>query len=382
MVQYQRLVVAFSGVQKYTHTFENEMNDEGFLGQNDIAARALEARRLLKAWYAHHARPLPWREKPSVYGTWLSEIMLQQTRVDTGIPKWHAFRETFPDVAALASASEEEVLKAWEGLGYYRRARLLHRAAQAIHDAGRYPETHADWLSLPGIGPYSAAAISSIAFGEPVAAVDGNVQRVASRWNGVTEAVDSKPGIQAIQAIADAWLDPDDPGRHNQAVMEIGALVCKPKAPECDRCPLASTCRSANNPELWGVLPVKQPKKKPQAWSLHWHVVTWGSKVVVVQRAEQGVWANMWVFPESAPSHNFTDLGRVGEPVKHILTHKRIEATFQRWQAPDERSLQAYAEAQGGLVMSWVEFGNRPRPRLLTKVWEELLHQTGIVELH
>ena len=382
MVQYQRLVVAFSGVQKYTHTFENEMNDEGFLGQNDIAARALEARRLLKAWYAHHARPLPWREMPSVYGTWLSEIMLQQTRVDTGIPKWHAFRETFPDVAALASASEEEVLKAWEGLGYYRRARLLHRAAQAIHDAGRYPETHADWLSLPGIGPYSAAAISSIAFGEPVAAVDGNVQRVASRWNGVTEAVDSKSGIRAIQAIADAWLDPDDPGRHNQAVMEIGALVCKPKAPECDRCPLASTCRSANNPELWGVLPVKQPKKKPQAWSLHWNVVTWGSKVVVVQRAEQGVWANMWVFPESAPSHNFTDLGQVGEPVKHILTHKRIEATFQRWQAPDESSLQAYAEAQGGLVMSWVEFGNRPRPRLLTKVWEELLRQTSIVELH
>ena len=201
MVQYQRLVVAFSGVQKYTHTFENEMNDEGFLGQNDIAARALEARRLLKAWYAYHARPLPWREMPSVYGTWLSEIMLQQTRVDTGIPKWHAFLETFPDVAALASASEEEVLKAWEGLGYYRRARLLHRAAQAIHDAGRYPETHADWLSLPGIGPYSAAAISSIAFGEPVAAVDGNVQRVASRWNEVTEAVDSKSGIQAIQAI-------------------------------------------------------------------------------------------------------------------------------------------------------------------------------------
>ena len=382
MVQYQRLVVAFSGVQKYTHTFENEMNDEGFLRQNDIAGRASEARRLLKAWYARHARPLPWREEPSVYGTWLSEIMLQQTRVDTGIPKWHAFRETFPDVAALASASEEEVLKAWEGLGYYRRARLLHRAAQVIHDAGQYPETYAEWHSLPGIGPYSAAAIPSIAFGEPVAAVDGNVQRVASRWNGVTEAVDSKSGSLAIQAIADAWLDPDDPGRHNQSVMEIGALVCKPKAPECDRCPLVSTCRSANHPELWGALPVKQPKKKPQAWSLHWHVVTWGSKVAVVQRPEQGVWANMWVFLESAPPEDFADLGRLGEPVKHILTHKRIEASFQRWQAPNEHSLQAYAEAHGGLVMSWDEFGNRPRPRLLTKIWDALLHQTGIVELH
>ena len=381
MVQYQRLVEAFSGVQKYTHTFENEMNDEGFLGGNDIVARASEARRLLKAWYEHHARPLPWRETPSVYGTWLSEIMLQQTRVDTGIPKWHAFQETFPDVAALASASEEEVLKAWEGLGYYRRARLLHRAAQAIYSAGRYPETHADWLSLPGIGPYSAAAISSIAFGEPVAAVDGNVQRVASRWAGVTEAVDSKTGTRAIQAIADAWLDSNDPGRHNQAVMEIGALVCKPKAPECARCPLASTCRSANNPQLWGVLHVKQPKKKPQEWSLHWHVVTWESKVAVVQRAEQGVWANMWVFPEAPPAQDFADLGPLGEPVKHILTHKRIEASFQRWQAPDESSLEEYAGLHGGFVMSWHEFGRRPRPRLLTKIWDELLLKTSNLEL-
>ena len=166
MVQYQRLVVAFSGLQKYTHTFENEMNDEGFLGQNDISARAAAARRAMKAWYSRHARALPWRETPSVYGTWLSEIMLQQTRVDTGIPKWHAFQEAFPDVAALATASEEAVLKAWEGLGYYRRARLLHRAAQVIHNAGRYPSTYGDWLSLPGIGPYSAAAIASIAFGK------------------------------------------------------------------------------------------------------------------------------------------------------------------------------------------------------------------------
>ena len=374
-------MLAFSGVQKYTHTFENEMNDEGFLGQNDIAGRASEARRQLKAWYARHARPLPWRESPSVYGTWLSEIMLQQTRVDTGIPKWHAFQNTFPDVAALASASEEAVLKAWEGLGYYRRARLLHRAAQAIHRDGHYPATYADWLSLPGIGPYSAAAISSIAFGEPVAAVDGNVQRVASRWDGVIEAVDSKAGAQAVQAIANAWLDSTDPGRHNQAVMEVGALVCTPKAPECDVCPFASTCQSANNPDMWRVLPVKQPKRKPQAWALHWHVVTWGNKVAVVQRAEQGVWAKMWVFPESAPASQFSNLGRLREPVKHILTHKRIEASFQRWHAPDERSLLQYAQTLGGHMMTWDEFAARPRPRLLTKIWDDLLHNAGVAEL-
>ena len=383
VVQYQRLVKAFSGLQKYTHTFENEMNDKGFLGQNDIGVRAAEARRSMKAWYSRHARALPWRENPSVYGTWLSEIMLQQTRVDTGIPKWHAFQEAFPDVAALAGASEEEVLKAWEGLGYYRRARLLHRAAQVIQhqQSGRFPSTYAGWLSLPGIGPYSAAAIASIAFGEAVAAVDGNVQRVASRWGGITEAVDSKAGAVAIQTIADAWLDRNDAGSHNQAVMELGALICKPQNPECNGCPLANTCCSANNPDMWSVMPVKKPKKKAEHWPLHWHVSTWASSVAVVQREAHGVWANMWVFPESAPPDHFNEVGLMGTPVKHLLTHKRIEASFYHWQAPDEQSLRNYAEATGGRLMSWAEFGRRPRPRLLTKIWDELLRQIGIEEL-
>jgi len=152
-------------VQKYTHTFENEMNDAGFLQNSTDEHRASDARNALRSWYLRHARPLPWREKPSLYGTWLSEIMLQQTRVDTGIPKWHLFLELFPTVDDLAQASEAEVMKAWEGLGYYRRARLLHKAAKVVAAHGAVPKSREDWLALPDVGPYTSAAIAAFEAG-------------------------------------------------------------------------------------------------------------------------------------------------------------------------------------------------------------------------
>ncbi len=360
-------------MQKYAHTFENEMNDRGFLQKNTDQKRARLAQKGLRAWYLQHARPLPWREKPSLYGTWLSEIMLQQTRVETGIPKWHAFRERFPDVHTLALASEEQVMKSWEGLGYYRRARLLHKAAKAIHDMGDFPESHAGWLALPGIGPYTAAAIASIGLGEPVAAVDGNVQRVLSRWDGIEEPVDAKIGAARIQAAADALLDHDHPGDHNQAVMELGALVCAPRNPACETCPLSDTCNSAGDPVLWSRLPVKTPKKKPQAWNLTWHVVTHGDRVAVMQRPATGVWATMWCFPENPPPDTFAEVGELCDPVTHILTHKRITATFKHWQAPDAGALDAFAREEEGQALAWTEFEARARPRLLTKIWKALL---------
>ena len=364
-------------MQKYAHTFENEMNDPGFLQKNTDQKRARAAQKALRTWYLQHARPLPWREEPSLYGTWLSEIMLQQTRVETGIPKWHAFRERFSDVQALALASEEEVMKAWEGLGYYRRARLLHKAATAIHEAGAFPDSHAGWLALPGIGPYTAAAIASIGLGEAVAAVDGNVQRVLSRWAGIEEPVDAKPGAARIQAVADAWLDTKHPGDHNQAVMELGALVCAPRNPACEACPVAGTCRAAGDPEMWSRLPVKTPKKKPQAWDLTWHVVTHGDHVAVVQRPATGVWATMWCFVEPSPPDTFAKVGDLCDPVSHILTHKRITATFTHWQAPHRDALETYAREHGGEVVSWAEFEGRARPRLLTKMWDALLRASA-----
>jgi A/G-specific adenine glycosylase len=335
---------------------------------NDI----LVARTSLRSWYYEHARDLPWRLEPSLYGTWLSEILLQQTRVETGIPKWYLFMDLFPTVGHLARASEDQVLKAWEGLGYYRRATHLHKAARVIETAGEFPKSYADWLTLPGVGPYTAAAIASIGLGEAVAAVDGNVQRVVARWGGITDSVDGKTGAQAVQAVADAWLDHAAPGNHNQAVMELGALVCVPRNPRCEHCPLSTSCVSAHQPKMWGILPTKQPKKKPIRWELTWHIVRFENFIITIQRPETGVWAKLWVFPETPPlPSEFHPLGELMKPVTHLLTHRRIEATIQGWEAPNKTAMEVYASEVGGEVLTWEELGQRAMPRLATKIFSD-----------
>ena len=348
------------------------MNKRGFLQKNWRQTDAERARRSLAAWYNSHARDLPWRLTPSLYGTWLSEIMLQQTRVDTGIPKWHLFQELFPTVNDLAQASEAEVMKAWEGLGYYRRARLLHKAAKVIASQGRFPNNRQGWLALPGVGPYTSAAIASIGLGEPVAAVDGNVQRVMSRWAGVTAPVDSKPGAQIIQEVADDWLDPDRPGDHNQAVMELGALVCSPKHPRCIECPARSTCASADSPDMWSVLPNKTPKRKAARWELSWHVAHHGNQVVAIQRPDTGVWATLWAFPEQAPTSPTAPSRTLIPEVVHVLTHKRIHARMEGTAMSSAEALHAWAKEVNGVVMTWEECEAKAWPRLATKVWPQL----------
>ena len=339
---------------------------------NDI----LVARTSLRSWYYEHARDLPWRLEPSLYGTWLSEILLQQTRVETGIPKWYIFMDLFPTVGHLARASEDQVLKAWEGLGYYRRATHLHKAARVIETAGEFPKSYADWLTLPGVGPYTAAAIASIGLGEAVAAVDGNVQRVVARWGGITDSVDGKTGAQAVQAVADAWLDHAAPGNHNQAVMELGALVCVPRNPRCEHCPLSTSCVSAHQPKMWGILPTKQPKKKPIRWELTWHIVRFENFIITIQRPETGVWAKLWVFPETPPlPSEFHPLGELMKPVTHLLTHRRIEATLQGWEAPNKTAMEVYASEVGGEVLTWEELGQRAMPRLATKIFSDKLSE-------
>lgn len=348
------------------------MNKRGFLQKNWRQTDAERARRSLAAWYNSHARDLPWRLTPSLYGTWLSEIMLQQTRVDTGIPKWHLFQELFPTVNDLAQASEAEVMKAWEGLGYYRRARLLHKAAKVIASQGRFPDNRQGWLDLPGVGPYTSAAIASIGLGESVAAVDGNVQRVMSRWAGVTAPVDSKPGAQIIQEVADDWLDPDRPGDHNQAVMELGALVCSPKHPRCIECPARSTCASADSPDMWSVLPNKTPKRKAARWELAWHVAHHGNQVVAIQRPDTGVWATLWAFPEQAPTSPTAPSRTLIPEVVHVLTHKRIHARMEGTAMSSAEALHAWAKEVNGVVMTWEECEAKAWPRLATKVWPQL----------
>jgi A/G-specific adenine glycosylase len=204
------------------------------------------ARAALRAWYLAHQRALPWRTAPSLYKTVVSEFMLQQTQVATVLPRFARWLEQFPDFAALAAAREEVVVRAWEGLGYYRRARRLHALARALAARPAPPRTPAEWMELPGVGPYTAAAITSIAFGEPIAVVDGNVARVLARLYGdETLYPDGSRAARAFAPAAQTLLDRAHPGDHNQAMMELGATVCTPRTPRCPVCPLARGCVAA-----------------------------------------------------------------------------------------------------------------------------------------
>lgn len=354
------------------------MNVRGILENMTTSDALPDLRKALRTWYLSNARDLPWRAKPSVYGTWVSEIMLQQTRVETGIPKWHAFLDKFPHVESLAAASEDDVLKAWEGLGYYRRARLLHKAAQEVALQGQFPKSASEWQALPGVGSYTSAAIASIAQDEPVAAVDGNVQRVISRVFGVFEPVDASSGAKQIQEWANRWLDRKHPGDHNQAVMELGATVCSPQKPSCHACPVSAQCQAAHDPKMWSALPAKTPKKAPVPWAMTLHFAMHGSHWVVVQRPARGVWAKLWLLPESSPtSPEFVRLDDIIPPVRHVLTHRTIEAKVVGWQAPSEKALHTWAKEIEGRVIEWSETEHLAFPRMLTKVFPDIQRSVG-----
>jgi A/G-specific adenine glycosylase len=209
----------------------------------ELLSRVTEFRSALASWYQQHHRPLPWRTEPSLYRTVVSELMLQQTRIDTALPYFERWMEALPDFTALAAAPEEAVLKLWEGLGYYRRARNLHQLAQDLTRLSEIPRTPSEWQKFKGIGAYSSAAITSLAFGTHAACVDGNVVRVLSRLCGYRQPLkDSSSAARIFQPLADALLDPADPGQHNQAMMELGATACQRKA-ACGSCPVASFCQ-------------------------------------------------------------------------------------------------------------------------------------------
>ncbi len=255
------------------------------------------ARRLL-TWYAAHARPLPWRGHPDPYAVWVSEVMLQQTQVATVAPYFARWMARFPTVAALAAADEQEVLALWEGLGYYRRARALHRAAQEVvaRYGGRLPADPARLQDLPGIGRYTAHAIASLAFGRDVPALDGNAKRVFARVFGVEEAVDTAAGEKRLWALAAEHLPQGQAAAYNQALMDLGATVCTPRAPRCASCPLRDLCRArrTGNPEAY-------PKKRRRAAVPHYTVVAAviarQGLVLIAQRPPDGLLGNLWEFP-------------------------------------------------------------------------------------
>ena len=301
---------------------------------------------VLLAWYDQNKRDLPWRRTKDPYLIWLSEIILQQTRVVQGLAYYNRFSERFPTPRALAEAPEDEVLKYWQGLGYYSRARNLHAAAKSMQ--GEFPRTYEGVRALKGVGDYTAAAVCSIAYDMPYAVVDGNVYRVLARVFGIDTPIDSPAGKKQFTELAQKLLDKKRPGDYNQAIMDFGATVCTPAAPQCLVCPLAAVCRALADGRV-EQLPVKAQKTKISNRYFHYIYVKQGENTWLHKRGAGDVWQNLYEPPlvetktadgdyGAAPAYRRwfgrkRALLRVA-PVKHVLSHRVIYADLSEITLP------------------------------------------------
>lgn len=319
---------------------------------------------LLK-WFAANGRELPWRGISDAYGIWVSEVILQQTRIDQGTEYWLRFMERFPTVEALAAASEDEVLRLWQGLGYYSRARNMHAAARQIVAQGGFPRTIEGLRALKGVGDYTAAAVGSMALGLPVAAVDGNVYRVLARHYGIDVPINTTRGKRTFEALAQELLPHDKPSDFNQAMMDFGATWCTPRSPRCQDCPFAATCEAFRSGRV-GQLPVKEKKVKVQERRFSYIYLRHEGKTALRRRPAGDIWQGLWepLFIEGGP---LPDLGcpltLLAHGVKHVLTHRVLLADF--YLAEPSRApllLDSY---------QWVDeqdIGNYALPRLVEKL--------------
>ncbi len=287
-------------------------------------------------WYKLHKRDLPWRNTNNPYFIWLSEIILQQTRVEQGLPYFERFISNYPTVFDLALASENEVLTIWQGLGYYSRARNLHFTAKKIVQEyeGVFPNTFDKLLKLKGVGSYTAAAIASFCFNEPVAVLDGNVYRVLSRLFDVDLAINIPRNKREFEIIANDFLDKKNPALFNQAIMEFGALQCKPVSPSCESCPLRVNCFSFANNTVQN-RPVKLKNQKIRERFFVYLVIENDEKILIRQRKQEDIWKNMFEFPslefKSKEDKEIYLMGNrqfVQKSLKHVLSHQHIYATF------------------------------------------------------
>jgi len=338
-------------------------------------------RRRLLRWYRAHRRPLPWRETADPYRIWVSEVMLQQTQVATAEPYYHRFLERFPRLEDLAAAQVGEVLKAWEGLGYYRRARHLHRAAREVTErhGGRLPQARPDLRALPGVGDYIANAVLSMAHQQPLAVVDGNVLRVLARVLRVADPVNLPASRRRFQAEADRLLDPRHPGDFNQALMELGALVCTPRRPDCSGCPVRDDC-GAFQTGVVEAFPVRAPRGAVPHETVVTVVLRRRGRLLVTRRPAAGLLGGLWEFPGAAlvppedlaaaarraaaaltglAVNGFRHLGTVRHAYSHLrVTHEVLAAASPRgavrltgaeafrWAAPGELAALPFPRVQ------------------------------------
>jgi A/G-specific adenine glycosylase len=337
-------------------------------------------------WYETHKRILPWRGITDPYKIWISEVILQQTRVVQGLDYYNRFIERFPDVHALAIADEQEVLKHWQGLGYYSRARNLHAAAQSIETrfGGKFPEDYESILSLKGIGEYTAAAIASFAYNLPCPVVDGNVFRFLSRLFAIEEPIDTSKGKKLFMELADRLMDKPQAGLFNQAIMEFGALQCVPASPDCEACPLVANCLSKMQGKVSG-FPVKLNKPKTKELHLYYFYIHSGEFIFLKKREGKGIWQNLYEFPsiESETPLEFEDLIKhkdfqalfpeknaagfklLIKNYKHVLTHRILYADFYEVSVENESGLGKYKKIKQSDV------GEYPIHRLMQSFLEK-----------
>ena len=320
-----------------------------FMANQAFPPKFRQFSRLLLKWdKEENNRAMPWKGEKDPYRIWISEIILQQTRVDQGLAYYQKFIKNFTRIEDLANATDEKVFKIWEGLGYYTRCRNLLSTARFISKSlnGKFPSNYTDILELKGVGPYTAAAISSFAFNLPYAVIDGNVFRVLSRLTGISEPIDSTEGKKIFNSLANEWLDKKQPGKYNQAIMDFGASVCKPQSPLCEDCPFRSVCFAFQNGRI-PELPVKTKKQKLKSRYFYYFILNYKKEKAVRLRDKKDIWQGLYEFPliempapagidellDIAEKNKWLKKGKykllsVSVNFKQLLSHQKLEGQF------------------------------------------------------
>lgn len=318
--------------------------------------------KILVDWYLENKRDLPWRNTLDPFKIWLSEVILQQTRVAQGTDYYLKFTKRFKNSKELSEASEDEVLALWKGLGYYSRGRNLRKAAIQIEEefAGEFPKDFISLKKLKGVGDYSAAAIASFAYKEKVAVVDGNVYRVLSRLFNVDTPIDTGAGNKYFRALAQELISDDAPDMHNQAIMEFGALQCTPKSPNCPECPFIHNCE-AYKANTWSTLPVKSKKIKRTQKYYDFFLVENAEDILLEKRDDKGIWANMYQLPLVEVEKDYKREGELLWEAKHVLTHQDLFCRFFKGNAKD---------FDGKLTIKLKDLENHALPRVIENFLE------------
>ena len=286
---------------------------------------------------------LPWQKK-SAYEVWISEIMLQQTQVETVIPFYETFIKTFPEIKTLAKSSEEQVMSLWSGLGYYSRARNIHKTAKIILNEykGQFPQDFKNLVELPGIGPSTAGAILSLAFELPGIILDGNVKRVIARFKGITDPVDNSKTQKEMKSFAEALLPENSFREYSQGIMDLGSLLCRPKNPDCDNCPVSKSCKALKL-GIQENIPLKTPSKPKKEKKIDWLLISSNNKILLKRNDSKGIWKNLWLFPSKdiLSQENVSLLERKESlpEIVHNLSHRKLNISTVKYRIKNKDRL-------------------------------------------